>query len=161
VANSLDWLSAGTDICDDTLIYCDPPYLLGTRRIQDRPIYRYELCDDDHRRLLGILTQLRCKVMLSGYPSDMYDNALKGWRRITYYAMTRGGSMAQEVIWCNFPEPWELHDYRFLGKNFRERERIKRKIHRWQDRLTRMDATERAALIQALQQVCYPVPAVT
>jgi hypothetical protein len=143
---------------DDLLIYLDPPYLMSTRRIQDRLIYRYELSDDDHLQLLDMVLQCRCKVMLSGYPSEMYDQALQGWRRLSFYTMTRGGSMAQEVLWMNYPTPWELHDYRYLGKNFRERERIKRKIARWKNRLTLMDASERAALMQAIEQTRYPVP---
>lgn len=155
VGNALDWLqSADVANSDDSLIYCDPPYLMSTRRIQDRPIYRFEMTDADHVRLLSILTGLRCMVMVSGYPSDLYDNALspanpregqRGWRRVTYYAMTRGGSMAQEVVWLNFPEPFELHDYRYLGENFRQRERIKRKIARWKGKLRKMDALEGGA----------------
>ena len=31
-----------------------------------------------------------------------------------------------EYLWCNYPAPMALHDYRYLGKDFRERERIKR-----------------------------------
>jgi hypothetical protein len=31
----------------------------------------------------------------------------------------------------NFPEPVALHDYRYLGEDFRQRERIKRKKQRW------------------------------
>ncbi len=30
-------------------------------------------------------------------------------------------------IWCNFPEPAELHDYRYIGKGYGERERQYRK----------------------------------
>lgn len=158
-ADAIDWLaSSKTVISGDTLIYCDPPYLMSTRRIQDRPIYRYELCDADHARLLDVLLGLRCMVMISGYPSDLYDQALQSWRRVSFYAMTRGGKMAEEIVWLNFPEPFELHDYQFLGKNFRERERIKRKIQRWKAKLIKMDAVERAALMSALEQV-RPGPA--
>lgn len=46
---------------------------------------------------------------------------------MTYATQTRSGATAQKRVWMNYPEPLELHDYKFLGRNFRERERIKRK----------------------------------
>lgn len=132
----------------DTLVYCDPPYLLSTRG--NRRIYRYELSDRQHRRLLKIIKRLPCMVMISGYWSEMYASALKGWNSISFEAMTRGGRKATEWLWYNFPEPVALHDYRFLGKNFRERERIKRKKQRWVNRLERMPLLERRALLSAI-----------
>jgi hypothetical protein len=53
----------------------------------------------------------------------------------------------------NFAEPLELHDYRFLGKGFRERERIKRKRLRWRARLERMPALERHALMATIEEL--------
>ncbi len=38
-----------------------------------------------------------------------------------------------------------LHDYRYLGEDFRERERIKRKKQRWVNRLQTMPVLERQA----------------
>jgi site-specific DNA-adenine methylase len=148
-ADALAWLAAATDLSGDTLVYCDPPYLLGTRR-GHRPIYRYELTDAEHVRLLDIITRLRCMVMISGYDSDLYASRLEGWRTIWFQARTRGGTMATEYVWMNYPEPLELHDYRYLGCDFRERERIKRKKLRWVARFSRMDALERHAMMSAL-----------
>ena len=70
--------------------------------------------------------------------------------------MTRGG-LAEECLWSNFPEPTELHDYRYLGEGFRERERIKRKTTRWTARLARMPLLERRCLLAALEQVPFLV----
>jgi hypothetical protein len=53
----------------------------------------------------------------------------------------------------NYPEPVELHDYRYLGRNFRERERIKRKTQRWERKLRSMPALERHAIFAAMQSV--------
>ena len=63
--------------------------------------------------------------------------------------MTRGG-LVEEYVWCNFPEPQVLHDPRFAGQNFRERERIKRKRDRWQKRFAAMPAKERQVIALAL-----------
>lgn len=132
----------------DELVYCDPPYLHSTRR--DLKLYRYELGDRHHRSLLLAIQALPCKVMISGYWSEMYARALAGWRSISYEAMTRAGRVAKEWLWFNFAPPVELHDYRYLGRDFRERERIKRKKNRWTARLSRMPVLERQALLCAI-----------
>lgn len=60
------------------LIYCDPPYLLSTRKGKQ---YNIELSDKDHEELLQVLLESKSKVMLSGYESDLYNDALRGWRK--------------------------------------------------------------------------------
>lgn len=66
--------------------------------------------------------------------------------------MTRSGHSATEWLWFNYPEPVALHDYRFLGDNYRERERIKRKKQRWVARLSTMPLLERRALLSAISE---------
>jgi hypothetical protein len=66
--------------------------------------------------------------------------------------MTRGGRPATEWLWFNFEAPVALHDYRYLGRDFRERERIKRKKLRWTARLERMPALEKQALFSAIAE---------
>lgn len=51
------------------------------------------------------------------------------------------------------PELAELHDLRYLGSNFRERERIKRKKARWQAKLAKLDPLERAAIMECLREL--------
>ncbi|MFZ6029875.1 MAG: DNA adenine methylase [Chloroflexota bacterium] len=135
-----------------TFLYLDPPYLFSTRRTHRR-IYRCELSNDDHRRLLDLIQDLPCMVAISGYWSEMYANALEGWRAIQFQAMTRGGAPATEWLWMNYPEPWELHDYRYLGENFRKREQIKRKKERWRKRLQAMTLLERYAVLDAIESL--------
>jgi DNA adenine methylase len=131
-------------------IYCDPPYL-GSTRSSSLPIYKCEMMSEKkHLELLNILKSLSCMIAISGYWSELYDRELKDWRSISYQAMTRSGSLVTEWLWMNYPEPFELHDYSFLGKNFRERERIKRKKQRWQKRLASMPSLERYALLNAI-----------
>jgi hypothetical protein len=133
---------------------------MSTRR-QQRQIYRYELSVRDHNRLLDIIKSLNCMVMLSGYWSEMYSDALQGWRTDTFTTRTRGGSLAEEWIWMNFPEPLELHDYRYLGEDFRERERIKRKVARWKNRLINMNALEKHAIMAAIAELKNPAAAIS
>lgn len=133
------------------LVYADPPYLMSTRSCQ-RDYYRKEFSEADHVRLLAILKKLPCPVLLSGYWSPLYDDALQGWPLTTFRVMTHGGP-ATECLWRNFTAPLALHDYRYLGENFRERERIKRKKARWQARLAKMSPLERAAVIAAVDEM--------
>lgn len=135
------------------LVYADPPYL-GSSRSSSRPIYKHEmLSDDDHLEMLKLLKSLPCMVALSGYMSDMYARELKDWRTIHFQSMTRGGFAATEYLWLNYPVPFELHDYQYLGDNFRERERIARKKKRWVARLKKMPTQERYAILHAVNIV--------
>jgi hypothetical protein len=146
-----------------TLIYLDPPYLFSTRRRQTRPTYHCELSDHQHRQLLALLLAITRRhpcvmIMISGYPSDMYSQALAGWRTASFQAMTRAGVRATEIVWMNFPPPLELHDYRFLGQNFRAREKLKRRRQRWSARLKSLPHLERLALMHALQELLNSEP---
>jgi len=130
------------------LIYCDPPYVASSRL--DRDMYGNEMSDVQHRRFLRCIKKISAMVMVSGYRSGMYMHALKGWNSITYESMTRGGYPKTEYLWFNFEPPTALHDYRYLGRDFRERERIKRMKQRWTARLERMPVLQRQALLSAI-----------
>lgn len=151
VGNGIDWLKAYR-FTGQELVYCDPPYLMSTRSSQ-RPIYEFELATEaEHTRLLEVLKKLRCMVMLSGYPSDLYEKHLGLWPRHDFKAMTRGGHQADERIWFNFEPPNALHDYRYLGRDFRQRERVKRKAERWVSNLEKMPALERLAILSRIHE---------
>lgn len=136
----------------DDLVYCDPPYLLETRR--GGAIYNCEMDAGQHRALIEVLLKLPCLVMVSGYQSEMYSLALAHWRRLEFQTTTRGGSLATEVfLWMNYPEPRELHDYSYLGGDYRERERIKKKRVRWREKLLRMEPLERLAVLAAVEEI--------
>ena len=146
IGDAVRWLRKNR-LTDRAVVYCDPPYLPSCR--SHRRIYRCELLEDGHRELLGALGACRARVILSGYPSLLYSTMLPGWRTIEYRAMTRGGPRI-ECLWMNFPEPVELHDYRYLGENFRERERLRRQQRRWVTRLAQMNHLQRLALSAAI-----------
>jgi DNA adenine methylase len=132
------------------LVYADPPYLMSTR--SGRKLYNCEMSDVDHRRLLRVLRTLKCRVIISGYSSPLYAKELKEWNAASFQTTTRGGRPVAEWVWYNYPRPVELHDYRFLGSDYRERERIKRKKRRWVNRLATMPTLERQALLSAIAE---------
>jgi DNA adenine methylase len=133
-------------------IYADPPYLWETRRSKRR-IYHAEFGDTgQHKKLLTVLKSLPCMVAISGYQSSLYSEMLQGWRTIHYNTVTRSGKVAVEFLWMNYETPKELHDYRYLGENFRQRERLKRIRTRWLARLKRMDPLEQYMLRSAIAE---------
>ena len=134
------------------LVYCDPPYVMSARSCQ-RPYYVHEFTEADHKRLLDVLASLPCAVILSGYWSQLYADRLQGWRTVTFTTANRAGARVTEWLWMNYPEPFEFHDTRFMGRNFRERERIKRKKLRWVGFIKRMGTFERAAILDAIADV--------
>jgi hypothetical protein len=135
----------------DWLVYCDPPYLPETR-VKKR-IYKHELTAERHVELLRRLNRLDCRVMVSGYPSKLYDQYLARWHVETREVVTRGGTMRTECLWCNF-DPARAQSLGVTmpaaGDNFRERERIKRKRNRWRSRFMAMPPGERGAVLAAL-----------
>jgi hypothetical protein len=131
-----------------TVIYCDPPYLASACASPLR--YEHVLSDDQHERLLRRCKQLRSYVLISGYWSELYADWLAGWRVISWPQITRGGTVAEEFLWCNFPEPTALHDYAHLGVDFRERQDVKRQQQRWRKKLAAMTTLKRQALLSVL-----------
>lgn len=133
----------------DELVYADPPYLFETRS-DARTRYLCEMgAESEHCALLALLCSLPCMVVLTHYPHPLYRSSLAGWRVESYLAVTRGGTVREENIWMNFEPPAALHDYSQLGRDFRERERIRRKIARQALRLAKLPPLECAAVIAA------------
>lgn len=84
----------------DSLHYVDPPYLHETRRSSKR--YRYEMNDEEHIRLAELLRSLKGKVIVSGYPSERYNELYKGWYMTSRNALADGARKRIEVLWMNF-----------------------------------------------------------
>ena len=150
--DGVDWLQHfGESFDGRELVYADPPYLPETRSRPEAAIYRFELDRAGHRRLLRVLGRLPCAVLLSGYRSKLYDQMLKGWRRLDFKVMTRGGPKVQS-LWANYPAPEVLHDSRFVGGGFRQRWNLTRQKRRWLARLEKMSPLQRQALLEAISE---------
>lgn len=131
------------------LLYVDPPYVAATKK--NRRYYRHEYTDEDHCKLLDTLLKLDCRVMISGYPSALYERALRGWEVKELVNVSHAG-LRRERLWANFEFSPDLHDYAPIGGSFRERERIRRKTSRWVHKLARLPDLERRAVLAALIQ---------
>lgn len=140
--DAVTFLSTRTFVGDE-VIYCDPPYLPSTR-LRSR-VYRFDYTENDHIRLLTTLRLLPCRIVVSGYPSALYDEHLHGWSTATFLAKAHNG-LRQEKLWFNYSTPSKLHDARFLGSNFRERQTVRRRFERIQARIERLDPREQHRL---------------
>ncbi|CAN7334711.1 DNA adenine methylase [Pseudoxanthomonas sp. LjRoot143] len=88
------------------LHYVDPPYVHSTRSTKvkhtdPRKSYKYELADEEHVELAEFLHGLAGMVVLSGYPSPLYDHLFRDWRRIDRPALADGARPRVECLWLN------------------------------------------------------------
>lgn len=89
----------------NVLVYADPPYLQETRESPD--VYTHEMLVDDHIALAEVLNNFKGKVMISGYPSRLYNKLYKNWRcekkKIANHAsQQKVKPIKVELLWCNF-----------------------------------------------------------
>ena len=131
-----------------TVIYCDPPYLLETRTSNKR--YKFEFSDSDHLKLLRYLKKLpdNCYILLSGYRNSLYEKLINDWWSVDFQTMSRGG-VRTETVWTNFT-PDSVHYHTYAGKDFTDRQRIKRKAARWASSFRELPSAERQAILASL-----------
>jgi site-specific DNA-adenine methylase len=128
------------------LVYSDPPYLKQTRSSGRR--YRFDYEEQDHVELLTLLKRLPCQVMLSGYPCTLYEQLLGGWQSVELQVMNQAG-VRTEKLWFNFTVD-RVHWARYAGRNFTDRQRIKRKAESWGRRYRALPRRERLAVLSAM-----------
>jgi DNA adenine methylase len=92
---------------EQTLFYLDPPYLHSTRATTGE--YQHEMTEEQHQVLLATLAALDGKFMLSGYRSELYDDAARiyGWHRVDFDLPNNASSKKSkdrktECVWTNF-----------------------------------------------------------
>jgi len=93
----------------DCLFYCDPPYVHETRNHRTTDVYGVEMSEPDHRELAAVLKECKGKVVLSGYPSDLYEELYGTWRSVSFdmanHASSEGvKNRMKEVLWFNWTE---------------------------------------------------------
>lgn len=86
----------------NALHYVDPPYVHETRYLSaGGKVYEYEMSDDDHRQLAGVLRTLKGMVVLSGYDCDLYEELYGDWRKVQREALADGARKRIETVWLN------------------------------------------------------------
>jgi DNA adenine methylase len=89
----------------DTLVYADPPYLHESRNAVRA--YKHEMTRADHVALAGLLLECRSRVVLSGYPSELYAELYRGWRSVCREVANHAGQgetkrRMTETLWLNW-----------------------------------------------------------
>lgn len=90
----------------DALMFIDPPYVHSTRsalagRSAKTHGYRHEMDDESHCALAAVLHGVKGMVVLSGYPSPLYDDLYSTWERFERKAMADSAKVRTEVVWLN------------------------------------------------------------
>lgn len=81
----------------DTAFYVDPPYLPSVRDAGTD--YRFEMTEADHEKLAETLNEVKGKVILSGYHSDLYNALYSKWERVEKESIADGRLPRTEVLW--------------------------------------------------------------
>lgn len=89
----------------ETFIYVDPPYLLNTRKVN---LYNHELDDEYHKRLLKVICDSDCKIMISGYDNELYNLYLKDWNKLSKNTTAECSVKRTEIIWMNYNETEQI-----------------------------------------------------
>lgn len=88
----------------ETLHYCDPPYVLATRKMKNpycKKGYRHEMTDEDHRAFAEAVHGLSGSVIVSGYSCPLYDELFGRWVRVERAAHADGARDRIEILWLN------------------------------------------------------------
>jgi DNA adenine methylase len=89
-----------------SLHYVDPPYVHSTRSLKvrhtdNRKSYKFEMTDEQHVELSRGLKSLSGMVVLSGYPSALYERLYADWHCIKRMAHADGARERTECLWLN------------------------------------------------------------
>jgi DNA adenine methylase len=102
----------------ETLFYCDPPYVHTTRG--DSKAYGYEMTDDEHKKLAEVLNTAKGKVALSNYDCELMNQLYPApkWRKFGAPERTIHSTKGKraEVLWTNY-DPSESAKHRHLTLN--------------------------------------------
>lgn len=95
---------------EETLFYCDPPYVHDTRG--DSHAYHYEMSDAEHKELSNVLHNVAGRVAISGYHGELMNTLYADWFCTEAPVKKAHSSKGdrQEVLWTNYnPEKLICH----------------------------------------------------
>ena len=143
-------------------IYLDPPYLKTSIRSR-RNLYTYSWEEQQHIDFLEYVCRHREKnIMISHYDCELYNHYLATWKKESIQVMSNGG-VATETIYMNYdPNKSMLATTHYLGENFTDRQRIKRRKESYLSKFKKMSLHERQAILQHIQNnICDQVTSLT
>ena len=134
----------------DDFVFADPPYTFSSRR-SCRKYYKYEFDDNDHLKFLNSMRCLNAKIMITHPKCKKYNDILKNWIKIPFEYQTRKG-IFKDCLWMNYrTSDIELLNYDALGKNFIDRQAIKRQRKNIINKFENMDIHIRRKIFKDLE----------
>lgn len=85
---------------ESTFIYIDPPYMKETRKKKNQ--YNHEMTDEQHAELLQIVKESDCKIMISAYENELYDNILADWKKEHKSTTAECSRKRTETLYMNY-----------------------------------------------------------
>ncbi len=89
---------------EETLFYCDPPYIHETRG--DTNAYAFEMNNQQHKELAEVLNEVKGKVAISNYEGNLMEEFYPAskWRKIANIEKTIHSTKGKrkEVLWVNY-----------------------------------------------------------
>jgi DNA adenine methylase len=90
---------------ENALAYIDPPYLPETRESPN--VYDFEMSIEKHMELADVLNAFKGKVLISGYPSRLYNRLYKDWKCeskkiANHSSQQKIKATKTELLWRNF-----------------------------------------------------------
>lgn len=68
-------------------------------------LYKHEMDDARQLEMLELISRSKAKIILSGYPSQLYDDHLPGWITDSTTTHTTSSEIVTEKIWMNYEQP--------------------------------------------------------
>ena len=114
---------------NQTLFYCDPPYLMETRGRKGKgtKMYENEMTNADHIQFLETITKIKGKAIISGYDSELYNDYLSNWNKREIetiscnanlrYAVNKKRFHIIECLWYNYEHNTNFINYNNLENN--------------------------------------------
>ncbi|MEN6459765.1 MAG: DNA adenine methylase [Syntrophomonas sp.] len=107
---------------EKAILVLDPPYLHRVRGKGATNVYKCEMNDEQHKKLLNLINDAKCKIVLFGYFSTLYDTALDGkqWNSFVLKRVSKSCEVVQagnqktkveEWVWINYPPPESAQFY--------------------------------------------------
>ena len=89
---------------DQTLFYCDPPYIHSTRG--DSKAYSHEMTDKDHEELADVLNAAKGLVAVSNYDCELMAKLFPKSRWMKHIGPVKTNHSTKdkrtEVLWTNY-----------------------------------------------------------
>lgn len=92
---------------EDTVFYCDPPYVPVSRTSNNE--YAHEMSNYDHEVLIDVLLEIEGKVGISNYDNELYNKRLKDWNKHTEKERGLAGPRGKrtEILYTNY-DPYSI-----------------------------------------------------